>query len=79
VRTCFNLMRLDAVAAMPVIPGMATTILDSLQLTVDERAGRAEDHLDLGQLGGRPFTVVPPMVRKIEDAEVAALKERFGS
>ncbi|WP_428263064.1 methionine--tRNA ligase [Haliangium sp.] len=78
VRTCFNLIKLFGVIAQPVIPTLATAMLDALKLDDQARAGTAADHLDLQALGpGHAFEVVPPLVSRIEDDQAAALEERF--
>lgn len=79
IRTCFNLIRLFGVASRPLVPTLATAMLDALKLSEDERAGSAADHLDLARLApGRPFEAIPPLVGRIEDAQIEELKQRFG-
>ncbi len=79
IRTCLNLIKLNGVAALPVIPNLAGRLLDGLQLSEEERAGPPSAHLDLTALApGRPFTVIPPLIGKIDADAVAAMKERFG-
>ena len=78
-RTCFNLIRLFGVVSQPVIPTLSKALLDALRLDEAERAGHAGDHLDLTRLdAGRPFDSIPPLVSRIEDEQVEALKQRFG-
>ena len=79
VRVCFNLIALDAVASMPVIPTIAGRLLQMLHLDI-ETSGVPEDYLGLDRItGGHGFETAPPLVRRIEDGEVEALKARFGS
>jgi methionyl-tRNA synthetase len=78
-RTCFNLVRLFGVISQPIIPSLSRTLLDALRLDEAERAGHAGMHMDLGLLGpGRPFDAIPPLVSRIEDEQIAELKQRFG-
>ena len=80
IRTCFNLIRLYGVISQPVMPSLAKIMLDALGLSEEERAGTAADHVDLGRLqGGRSFEPIPPLVARIEDADVETYKERFGA
>ena len=80
IRTCINLIRLCAAASLPVIPGMAGTVLDALGLSPEERALPLEKQLDLTLLpAGRSFSVPPLLVTPIEEEQVAQLKERFGN
>jgi methionyl-tRNA synthetase len=78
IRTCFNLIHLFASTAMPVIPHIATEMLSAVGLTAED-AGVPETLLGLDTLkAGRPFTVIPPLVSKIADEDVALHEERFG-
>ncbi|HEY0036061.1 MAG TPA: methionine--tRNA ligase, partial [Longimicrobium sp.] len=77
IRTCFNLVRLFAAAAWPVVPGLSGAIHDALQLSADERAvPLAEITID-GLGAGRTFEVVPPLVKRIEQEEVLELRHQF--
>ncbi len=78
IRTCFNAARIFALAAEPIIPALTDSIMNALQLTADERRlPNAEPDWNV-LVGGRIFVSIPPLVRRIEDAEVAALKREFG-
>ncbi len=79
IRTSFNLIRLFAVASLPIMPDTAKTLMDALMLDNDERAGSPREHIDLTLLqGGRPFKEIPPLFQKIPPEQVAELEERFG-
>lgn len=78
VRTGLNLVALFAVLAQPFIPDAARTVLDGLGVPDALRgwpSGAPGDLLNPGQ------SITPPDVlfAKIEDADVAAWKERFGA
>jgi len=77
IRACFNLIRLNAVAAAPVIPELSAHLLGALGLPAD--CGRPDENLALDGLAGRPFTVIPPAIQKIEAETVAELEARFGT
>lgn len=79
IRTCFNLIRLFAEAARPVIPDLADTVLDALRLDDEERSTPLAD-IGLDDLaGGRPFEPIPPLVEKIEEEEIERHEARFGA
>ena len=79
IRTCFNLIRLFAEAARPVVPDLADEVLTALRLDEDERSATL-DEIGLSDLeGGRPFEPIPPVVEKVEEEEIERYEERFGS
>lgn len=79
IRACFNLVRLFAEAARPVIPDLADTVLDALRLDEDERS------TPLGEIGlfdlegGRPYEPIPPVVEKVEEDAIERHEARFGA
>lgn len=78
IRTCMNLIHLFATAAAPVIPHMSRDLLGAFG-EQDEPLRVPEALLGLDTLpAGTPFTVIPPIVAKIADEDVAAHEERFG-
>ena len=79
VRTSFNLIALFAVAALPVIPSIASDFLRAIG--VDPAApGVAEDYLSLDQVpAGRPFQVIPPAITQLEESQITELEAEYGS
>ena len=78
IRTCMNLIHLFATAASPVIPHMSADLLGAFGKQ-DEPLAVPERLLGLDTLvGGDAFTVIPPIVAKIADEDVAAHEEHFG-
>ncbi len=76
IRDCFNLARLFAVTAQPVIPALSAQILAALGLP--EADGRPSDHVGLdGLQAGHAFAELDPLVQKIDADTVAALEARF--
>ena len=79
IRTCFNLVRLFAEAARPVVPDLADTVLDALPLDEEERSTPLGE-IGLDDLeGGRPFEPIPPVVEKVEEEEIERHEARFGA
>ena len=77
LRTCINLIRLHATLSEPFIPAASAKIFAAL-------GGQPEPGLWSGNVplegipAGHAFTVPDPLFRKIDNKELASLKERFG-
>jgi methionyl-tRNA synthetase len=79
IRTCVNLIRIYAIAASPFIPFTAQTIADALHLSESERSSSFATAVDFNVLqAGRSFDVPPPLFQKLDDDQIAALKEQYG-
>jgi methionyl-tRNA synthetase len=80
VRTAINLIRLFGVLSAPVIPDTASRMLQTLGLDPREVAWPREDAAAVLTVlkPGHAFTVPEVLFRKIEDAQVAEWKARFG-
>jgi methionyl-tRNA synthetase len=79
IRTCINLIRLYAIAAMPFIPFTATKLCDALHLDETMRNASMQDAADLSLLqAGHPFEVPPPLFEKFDDERIGELKVRYG-
>ncbi|MEQ9620947.1 methionine--tRNA ligase [Coleofasciculus chthonoplastes] len=79
IRTCINLIRLYAIASNPFIPFTAEKLFDALQLSETERTQTLTQAVDFNALkAGRFFEVPPPLFRKLEDTEIAELRQQFG-
>jgi len=79
IRTCINLIRLYAIASNPFIPFTAEKLFDALQLSETERTQSLTQAVDFNALeSGRSFDVPPPLFRKLEDTEIAELRQQFG-
>jgi len=79
IRTCINLIRLYAIASNPFIPFTAEKLFDALQLSDTERTQKLTQAVDFNALeSGRSFDVPPPLFRKLEDTEIAELRQQFG-
>ncbi|MDP2871072.1 MAG: methionine--tRNA ligase [Bacillota bacterium] len=79
LRTAVNLARVFAVAAWPFIPFTAEAVFEALHLEPEERTAHPSDPRLLTRLGGkRPFDVPPLLFRRIEETEIARLREEYG-
>ncbi|NJL85183.1 MAG: methionine--tRNA ligase [Leptolyngbyaceae cyanobacterium SM1_1_3] len=79
IRTCINLIRIYAIAAMPFIPFTAQTICDALKLSAAERTSSFEAAVDFSVMQPeRSFDVPPPLFQKLDDDRIEALKAQFG-
>lgn len=80
VRTGLNLAVIFGIIAQPIIPGIASTILDALGIPKGNRRWPSSD--DVGLLDALPhgLAITPPPVlfTKIEDEQVADWTVRFG-
>ena len=78
IRNCMNLIHLLATSAAPVIPHMSRDLLSAFD-KADAPLAVPGKLLGLDALpAGHAFTVIPPIVAKIADEDVAAHEERFG-
>ncbi|MDP3736941.1 MAG: methionine--tRNA ligase [Hyphomonadaceae bacterium] len=85
IRTGLNLVALFGIIAQPIIPETAKKILDALNIP---EGNRSLDPKKIGEGGypalldalprGLPIAVPPQLFTKIEDAQVAEWKARFG-
>lgn len=81
VVTSINLLRLIATLTAPLLPSTADHIFDALNVGETERytwPTRAEEELLLLKVG-HPIQVPQLLFRRVEDSDVAAWRERFGS
>lgn len=79
VRTGINLIRLIAHLSSPFIPSISHAMLAALRVSDSHWRWTGDAAAELRHIRpGHVFDVPPVLVRKIEDAEIAAWQERFG-
>ena len=81
LRTAVNLTRIYGIAARPLISFIAERLLDALHLSGEERhssLARLGDDLGAPLTPGRTFEVPPILFERIDDRQVAALREKVG-
>lgn len=66
LRTCFQLVRLMAGAAGPVIPFTSERLFDLVSATVQERRAPVAELARLEGLGGRPIRETPPLFERLD-------------
>lgn len=80
IRTGINLIRLYSIASSPFIPFTSQNLFDALHLPATDRTSKISDSVKLDALRpGHPFEVPPPLFRKLEDSDIQALRQQFGS
>lgn len=77
LRTCINLIRLHATIIEPFTPKASGKLFAALGTQPEPGLWRGDVPQEL-LAGGHPFTVPEPLFRKIDNKELASLKERFG-
>jgi methionyl-tRNA synthetase len=78
IRTCINLIRVNAMAASPIIPFTAEIIFKHLGLKKEETQGKLEKGFDLKAIpAGRSFEVPPILFQRLDDAKITELEEQF--
>jgi len=77
LRTAINLIAYFAIAVEPIMPFTAGVVLDALQLNDRERQQWLQK-IDLASYGSeREFRVPDRLFRRIDEAEIGALRKRF--
>lgn len=80
LRTAIHLIRIFALASEPVLPFTATAMLDALRIPEAERDVPLDRIIDFSVLPeGQPFDIPELLFRRIEPADVAAWRDRFGA
>lgn len=78
LRVALNLMRLYALAAMPIMPATATCILTGLHRSEEAAGPRFDGAASLHALvDGEAFTRFSPLFRRMDRDEVEALSARY--
>jgi methionyl-tRNA synthetase len=79
-RTALNLVRLSAVLAWCIVPGLAEKVLAALGEVTPIPPWPARPERDLLSDGraGRPIGAIGPLVAKLTAADIARLSHRFG-
>jgi methionyl-tRNA synthetase len=76
-RTTLNLVRLSAIAAWSIIPDLASRVLAALGEHRAIPPWPTQPIEDLLTQASGQFAPIPPLVRKLTDADVARLQQRF--
>jgi methionyl-tRNA synthetase len=79
-RTALNLVRLSAVLAWSIVPGLAGRVLSALGEAAPIPAWPAHPGRDLllNLDAGRPIAPIAPLVAKLGAADIDRLSRRFG-
>jgi methionyl-tRNA synthetase len=78
-RTALNLVRLSAVLAWSIVPGLAQKVLSALsqETPIPPWPTQAGSDLLLDVYAQRPIAAIEPLVAKLDGADVARLSQRF--
>ncbi|MBT7087885.1 methionine--tRNA ligase [bacterium] len=78
IRTCINLIRVNAIAAFPFIPFTSELIFEHLELAKTNRQFCLTDGLDLKSIpAGQAFKIPPILFQRLDDEKITNLKDKF--
>lgn len=79
MQICIHLIRIYALASLPIIPYTATNIFDALNMSRNDRMTKISESVNFNTFApGHQINVIPPLFRKLDDAEIQELLVKFG-